>query len=486
VTLCSDKDSGPQFQVGHVYFKQRSSAVNAKRDLHGQPLGPGSIMYIDWAAPNFPSIGYMENSLVSDHSKSASTLSIGSSGSTSGGLDTSFSASIPNSNLGCQSTGMLPPSNDSESISDMNSVKLSSLSESSGQKHHQTVYGRGMRSSPRSGWHQDVISLYVRFMTLNSTIKIDESIIFSAFNRFGGNVTSVTIKTKSYDKTGQYYHGYAFVDYEVSHAGRNAALTALAALANAVYCGVQYFTEPSRNFCSLEQTMQNQQQQIQASRSLSPIMSGVYTCSGNNASNEGCTVMPIPILQMQQSSGHQVYYQHPLSLPQGIMFPTNNPSLSATINCDYNHSGYNSYGNNCNGGVMLYPGRDGCFYVCEEAVPNGCYGFDNFTLTPRNVLIPPPEGVPYYYGGTSIMQPQHNQGAPFTYATHVMINSNSNDVIAPGISSDYYQQSQQPQKEQQYSQSSSPLLNSLHENDDKIEPSREDGEADITATSDDM
>lgn len=92
-----------------------------------------------------------------------------------------------------------------------------------------------------------VVSIYVRFEVVEDGRHITDQALHQVFQKFG-RVTVVAIKSNVVDVDTNKENGYAFVHYESSQSGREAATRAVEAVQGLVSEGVVYTSEFSRNF----------------------------------------------------------------------------------------------------------------------------------------------------------------------------------------------------------------------------------------------
>eukprot|EP00602_Paraphysomonas_sp_CaronLab_P002996 CAMPEP_0185032148 /NCGR_PEP_ID=MMETSP1103-20130426/20042_1 /TAXON_ID=36769 /ORGANISM="Paraphysomonas bandaiensis, Strain Caron Lab Isolate" /LENGTH=553 /DNA_ID=CAMNT_0027567935 /DNA_START=37 /DNA_END=1695 /DNA_ORIENTATION=- len=94
---------------------------------------------------------------------------------------------------------------------------------------------------------EHVVSIHVRFMSMEEGIKVDEHLLYHTFKKFG-EVTKVSIKALVPDKDSNAYKGYAFVHFPSTLDGCRCALEAAGSMDGSMYNCVHFFCKPSQNF----------------------------------------------------------------------------------------------------------------------------------------------------------------------------------------------------------------------------------------------
>lgn len=95
--------------------------------------------------------------------------------------------------------------------------------------------------------NEPVVSVHVRFMTVEHDIKVDEHMLYHVFKKYG-EVTKISIKAMIHDKETNLCRGYAFVHFSPNLDGCQSALEAAASMDDVMFNGVHFFSKPSQNF----------------------------------------------------------------------------------------------------------------------------------------------------------------------------------------------------------------------------------------------
>jgi len=94
---------------------------------------------------------------------------------------------------------------------------------------------------------EPVVSIHVRFMSMEEGVKVDEHLLYHTFKKFG-EVTKVSIKAMVPDKDSHVCKGYAFVHFPSTLDGCRCALEAAGSMDGSMYNCVHFFCKPSQNF----------------------------------------------------------------------------------------------------------------------------------------------------------------------------------------------------------------------------------------------
>jgi hypothetical protein len=176
------KMRGSGFQVGVVHFQARACAVAAKRHLHGQALGTAG-MFVDWAPPSAsPSRPVSVGTAGGNSATSSLPLSAEEEGEKEEEKGNGLSSEASQHQQGSATATATASSSSADTTTDENAPKAATAAATATTSHHpRSQHKPKYHQQQRQHQHmpasyngkdggQDILSLYVRFNTLEVVV----------------------------------------------------------------------------------------------------------------------------------------------------------------------------------------------------------------------------------------------------------------------------------------------------------------------------